>query len=84
MISFTTMDARKHFADLLNRASYRKERIIISRRGKGVAGLVPVEDIELLERLEDEYDIAAARKALAEAGEKGTMPWEDFKKEIGL
>lgn len=78
------MDARKHFAELLNRASYRKERIIINRRGKGVAGIVPVEDIELLEKLEDELDIAAAKKALAEAKKKGTKSWDDFKKEIGL
>ena len=79
------MDARKRFADLLNRASYRKERIFISRRGKNVAGIVPVEDIELLERLEDEHDIAAAKKAEAEAEKKGgAMPWDDFKKEIGL
>ena len=79
------MDARKNFADLLNRVSYRKERIIINRRGKGGAGIVPVEDIELLERLEDEYDIAAARKAEAEAEKNGgVMTWDDFKKEIGL
>jgi hypothetical protein len=35
-----------------------------------------------LERLEDEIDLKAARKAMKEGGP--TIPWEQVKKELGL
>jgi len=74
-------DIRNNLADAINRVAYAGERIVLERRGKGVAALVSVEDLELLERLEDESDIRAARKALKE---KGRIPFEDFKKKHGL
>ena len=39
---------------------------------------------ELIERLEDEIDIREATKALKEAKAKGTVPWVDVKRELGL
>jgi prevent-host-death family protein len=57
----------------LNRVRYQGERVVVERRGKGVAALVPVEDLELLQALEDRIDLAAARKALREPGR---IPWE--------
>ncbi len=74
-------DIRNNLADAINRVAYAGERIILERRGKGVAALVSVEDLELLQRLEDESDIKAARKALKE---KGAISLEDFKKKHGL
>jgi antitoxin Phd len=74
-------DIRKNLADAINRVAYGRERIILERRGKRVAALVPVEDIDLLEQLEDESDIRAARKALKE---KGRITFEEFKKKHGL
>ena len=59
----TASAIRQNFADILNRAAYGGERIIVHRRNKPVAAVVPIEDLELLERLEDEIDVAAARKA---------------------
>ena len=41
--------ARNNFAEVLSRAAYGKERITIERRGRPLAVLVPVEDLELLE-----------------------------------
>jgi hypothetical protein len=38
-----------------------------------------VEDVALLEALEDRLDLDDARAALAEAQEKGTIPWEKIK-----
>ena len=60
-----------------------KERIILTRHGKPLAALVPLEDLALLEELEDQADVEAARAALAEAEEKGTMSWEEFKASLG-
>ena len=59
-------EARDSLAELVNRAAFGKERVLLARRGKPVAALVPVEDLEALEALEDERDLADARRALAE------------------
>ncbi len=77
-------EAREGFADLLNRVAYRGERIVLHRRGKDVAAIVSVEDLELLERLEDERDLKAAKAALREAKKKGTKPLSKVMKELGI
>ncbi len=67
-------EARGRFADLLSRVAYGGERMVITRHGKPLAALIPAEDLQLLERLEDEGDIRAAQGALSEAKRKGTVP----------
>ena len=62
-----------------------KERVILARRGKAVAAIVSLEDVELLEALEDKIDgLENARAALIEAEKEGTVSWEEFKKELSL
>jgi len=61
--------------------AYGKDRVVLERRGKPLAALVPVEDLELLEELEDRLDLEAAKKALKAPGR---VPWEKLKKELGL
>lgn len=75
-------EIRSNMADALNRVAYQGERIILERRGKGVAAIVPMEDLALLEELEDRIDLDAARKALAEKGENVSL--EDVKRRLGL
>ena len=77
-------DAREKLADVLNRVAYAKDRVRITRRGKEVAAVVPIEDLELIERLEDEIDIREAEKALREAKKKGTIPLRKIREEFGL
>ena len=48
-------EARKEFADLVNRVAYSGERIALTRRGKVMAALVSAEDLELLERLREQH-----------------------------
>ena len=79
-----TVKARDEFSDLVNRVAYGKERVVLTRRGKPLAAVVPLEDVELLERLEDRIDLDEARAALAEARDDGTVSWEEIKAEIGL
>ncbi len=76
----TTSTARAKFSDILSRAEYRGERTVLHRRNKPVAAVVPIEDLELLERYEDELDLKAAKKARKEK----SVPWERVKKELGL
>jgi len=84
MGSMKTSEARDNFAEVLNRVAYAKDRVRIMRRGKAIAAVVPIEDLELIERLEDEIDIREARKALKEAEAKGTIPLAEVKREFGL
>ena len=77
----TASKARDAFADTINRVAYRGERIVLRRRGKPLAAMVPVEDLAFLEELEDRIDIAAAKKALKE---KGRIPYEKIRRELGL
>jgi prevent-host-death family protein len=66
----------------VNRVRFGGERLSLTRRGRAVAALVSVEDAELLERLEDEADLDAARRALAEPG--SAVRWDALKAELGL
>ena len=77
----STTKSRQRFAATVNRVAHRGERVVLERRGKPLAALVPVEDLEILEKLEDRLDIEAARAALKEPG---TVPWKKVKKELGL
>ena len=54
----------------------------VDRHGKPVAAIVPVEDLDLLERIEDRYDLEAARAALREPGPHENL--EDLVAELGL
>ena len=82
--TMTMAEAQEHFADLVNRAAYGKERIGLLRHGKAIAAVVPIEDLELLERLEEEQDLADARAALEEARVVGTKPLEEVLSRLGL
>ena len=82
MTRFRASEARKELSDLLNRVAYRGERIVLQRRGKDVAVLIPMEDLALLEKLEESIDVKAARKALNESDER--IPYDRARKELGL
>ncbi len=72
-------EARNTFAEMVNRVRYGADRVIIQRRGKPVAAVVPVEDLRLLELLEDHLDIEAARRALADPRNRVRIPWARVK-----
>jgi prevent-host-death family protein len=75
----TASIARQNFSDILSRAEYRGERVIVHRGKKAVAAVVPIQDVELLEKLEDKIDIAATRAALRDPR---TISWESVKKKL--
>ena len=84
MSTFTTVKARESFSEVINRSAYGKERIVLTRRGKEVAAVVPVEDLKLLEELENRLDLEAIEQALADPENKKSIPWDQVKKELGL
>ena len=87
MTRLNVSQARNRFPEILKQAVQKKERVIVSRGGKDLAAVIPIEDLRRLERLarqeeEDRQDINDARDALAEAGEN--IAWEKIKAELGL
>jgi len=78
----STADARKNFADIVNKVAYGKEPIVLTRRGQDIAALVSIEELELLQQIEDHIDIEDAKQALAESGEN--IPAEEVWKQLGL
>ena len=84
MATLSTVKARENFSDLVNRSAYGKERTILTRRGKGVAAVIPVEDLSLLEAVEDRLDLEDVEQALSDPENKKAIPWDKVKKELGL
>jgi prevent-host-death family protein len=74
--------AREKFADVLDEVAVRGERILLERHGKSVAALISAEDLELLEALEDRYDVDLVRRSLADSKER--IPWSKVKERLSL
>ena len=84
MATLSTVLARNEFSTVINRAAFGKERVILARRGKAIAAVVPMEDVELLRALEDRADLADAIAAEREALEKGTTSLAELKRDLAL
>ncbi|MEZ4650829.1 MAG: type II toxin-antitoxin system Phd/YefM family antitoxin [Candidatus Eisenbacteria bacterium] len=84
MVRFSVTEARDKLSELCNRVSYQGERIVLDRRGKAVAVLISLEDLEVLERAEDAADLQSAREAVAESETEGTVSLDDLREELGL
>jgi len=83
MASITTVVARNDFSSVLNRAAFGKERVILKRRGKAIAAVVPLEDLALLQSLEDKLDTAAVLTSRKETRKKGTKLLAQLRAEVG-
>jgi len=81
MAQVNIVEVRGKLADTINRVAYGGERIVLERRGKGVAALVSMEDLDVVEAMEDEADLRAALKARRE---KGRVPLADIKARLGM
>jgi prevent-host-death family protein len=46
MTRMSSSQIREEFAEALNRVIYKGERIVLRRRGKTVAALISIEDLE--------------------------------------
>ncbi len=80
-MKMSTTEAREHFAEIIKKAEYGKERIILTNHGKNAVFIASMEDLELLERLEDEIDLKDAILAQKEAKKYGTKSWDKIKSE---
>jgi prevent-host-death family protein len=77
-------DVRGNLATIVNQVAFGGDRVRLTRHGKAVAAVVPIEDLEFLEDLEDEIDIELAREALADPENQTTIPLDEVKRQLGL
>ena len=75
-------DARKKFANIINRVAYGKESFVLTRRGEPLAAIVSMDDLMLLQEIEEQMDIDDAWKARNEPGEN--ISWEKLRQELEL
>lgn len=80
MNTINTVKAREHFSELINRTAYGKERIVLSRRGKELLALIPLEDLHLLELAEDLIDVKDAAMAIKEYEKGDVVSLEEIEK----
>jgi len=76
-------DARDHLSEVVDRARYTQERVILTKRGREVGAIISIDDLNLLEMLEDQLDIKEARQVLQEAPGK-RISYDEVRKKLGL
>jgi prevent-host-death family protein len=64
MTGISATEARANFQELISRAEYKGERIVIERHGKAVVAIINLNDLKLLEAIEDAMDSEALRLAV--------------------
>jgi prevent-host-death family protein len=86
MKNISTAEARTSFAHILNRAAYGGERVVVERRGKAMAAVVPIDDLIYIRAMEDRIDNEDVDARLREMKKRGDkpIPWEQVKRELGL
>lgn len=65
---FSLTEARAKFSEIMNRVIYKNEKIILSRKGKKVAIILPFEDFSRIvyDELSDAKPLLAESESLAE------------------
>lgn len=73
MIKVTTSKARQEFARVLRKVKQGK-RFLLERHNKGVAAIVSVEDLALLEAIENRHDLEEAHRAWRKSPRRAPFP----------
>ncbi len=50
MLEMSTVEARENFSDLINKAAYGNQRVVLTRRGKPLVAVVSLEDLGRLKK----------------------------------
>lgn len=83
--SIAVSDLRDEHSDVLGRVTYGKERFVLTKYGRPIAALIPFDDLELLEALEDRVDIEAIAEARNDPeNQREPISLDDVKAELGL
>lgn len=81
MTTISITNIRSEISKIADKVEHHGERVCVERNGHRAFALVPIEDMELLETLEDKADIEAAKAAMKD---NFSITLEELKKELGL
>ncbi len=86
MTSVTTVELRDAVSEIMNRAAFGKERFEVTRNGKALVAIVPIEDIRLLEELENKLDVILAQEGVEayDSGAEEAISLQRAKAELDL
>lgn len=84
MKQVSTAETRKHMSELLNRAAYGGERFVVTRHGKELAAIVPLDEVTLLDRLRSLLARKEFEAAVEEVRTVGTRSWDDVRRDLDL
>lgn len=73
--------ARQNLADILGEVRFGHKRIKLTSNGKNIGAIIPLEDLELLETIEDKIDIELADKA---SKDSKTYSLDEVLAELGI
>lgn len=86
MVTVTSEAVRDNLGDLINRVAYGGERVMVTRRGKSIVGIISAKELELLESImdaiEDEIDIPLIKERMAEIERGEFVTLEQLKSEL--
>lgn len=88
MVTVSSEEVRDGLGELINRVAYGGERVMVTRRGKKIVGIVSAEEMELLEAvldaIEDKIDMPLVKERMAEIDRGEWVSLEQLKSELGL
>lgn len=78
--------ARKTLSDVVSHVAFGGDRVVLSRNGRDLAAIVPMDVYRRIEAEEDRRDLADMDRALREAAARGEkpIPYEEARKSLGL
>ena len=72
MTKVTATALKNRIGETLNDVEFRGERVILERKGRPAAAIIPIADLRLLEALEDRLDVEEIERVLADPNEQWT------------
>ena len=76
MTTVTATQLKNRIGEMLDDVQFRGERVILERKGRPAAAVIPIADLKWLQQLEDRLDAADIERVLADPNEEWT-PLED-------
>jgi prevent-host-death family protein len=78
--------ARKTLSDVVSHVAFGGDRVVLSRNGRDLAAIIPMDVYRRIEAEEDRLDLADLRRAKREAEERGEkpIPYEEVRAALGL
>lgn len=78
--TYSIADIRTGIGNIIDAVLNDQERVVITRRGRPAAILLPLSAYELLDRVEQRLDRLLNDVAVAGMNAEKTISWDDFKK----